>query len=191
MSDSILAAIPGSTNVSLPYDKVFIQTTPTVKLSPSAVPDGMTTFKNYVVEYHHACPHTKIVAIGYSSGAIIEMNDLCYGGDGVNTVQINPLLSPTATEPIVIASVMYGDETRNGLEPFNAGTCTSNYNGIAPRDASKCYPFSQSMISYCDLEDPDCCAGSGNDVAVHLSYPTTYDAAATKFVVEAFQKYPY
>lgn len=92
LAQRILREIPGSTNVSLPYDKV-LQSQKPPKLRPNAVPNGMRLLKQYVVDYHHFCPNTKIVLIGYSSGAVIMMNDLCYGGNGQGTPQMNPLIA--------------------------------------------------------------------------------------------------
>lgn len=99
LSNSILDAIPGSTNVSIPYDKV-------VPLSPNSIPDGVSsfspahstvlctdehlsqvkTFRAYVQHYHESCPTTKMAVIGYSSGAVLVMNGLCEGA-------INPSLA--------------------------------------------------------------------------------------------------
>lgn len=53
----------------------------------------MRTLKDYVIQYHHACPKTKMAIIGYSSGGVIAMNDFCYGGDGVHSPQLNPALA--------------------------------------------------------------------------------------------------
>ena len=73
-------------------DKVLASKTPP-KLAPGAISDGMKLLKQYVVDYHHSCPNTKIVIIGYSSGAVIAMNDFCYGGSGVGTPQLNPAIA--------------------------------------------------------------------------------------------------
>lgn len=59
----------------------------------------MRLLKQYQVEYHHHCPKTKIALIGYSSGGVIMMNDLCYGGDGVGTPQLNPALNGNISKP--------------------------------------------------------------------------------------------
>jgi hypothetical protein len=182
LATSILNAIPGSTNVSVPYDKVFASLDPP-KLQPGAVAGGMNTLKQYTVDYHHYCPHTKMVLIGYSSGGVIVMNDLCYGGNGVHSPQINPLLNDNT----IIATVVYGEETRVPGQYYNRGTCT-NYGGTAPRaNPSLCNPFAANIASYCDLGDSDCCVGSGDDLSVHLSYPRKYDALATEFVVGKFK----
>lgn len=53
----------------------------------------MKTLKAYTWHYHTSCPTTKMALIGYSSGAVIVMNDLCYGGNGEGTPQINPKLA--------------------------------------------------------------------------------------------------
>ena len=79
LPDAILAKIPNSNKVSLPYDKLKDPAHP-ANLSSTAIPNGILTFNQYVSSYHSKCPSTKIVTLGYSSGAVITMSGLCQGG---------------------------------------------------------------------------------------------------------------
>lgn len=79
LPDAILAKIPNSNKVSLPYDKLKDPANP-ANLSATAIPNGVLTFEQYVSSYHAKCPNTKIVTLGYSSGAVISMSSLCQGG---------------------------------------------------------------------------------------------------------------
>lgn len=70
LSTSIMNAIPGSSNVTLPYPKEMPLFSPGTDI-------GTTQLVQYVTDYHHACPATKQVLIGYSMGGIIVMNGAC------------------------------------------------------------------------------------------------------------------
>lgn len=72
-AQSIVARIPGSSYVSVPYDKI------NVRQNPKAVPGGITNLVNYVNDYHTACPEGKIALVGYSAGAVITMDGICEG----------------------------------------------------------------------------------------------------------------
>ncbi|GAM88195.1 hypothetical protein ANO11243_062260 [Dothideomycetidae sp. 11243] len=172
LAANITAAIPGSDYVSLPYDKVQVNGT----LMPDAVPGGLTNLQNYVSQYHSACPNGKIVLAGYSSGAIIVMNGLCSGG-----------LSQALADNTIIATVVYGDETRVAGQPYDLGTCTGNGIGAARRNPAQCGAYIPGIQSYCDTNDPDCCDGPASDIDVHFVYPAEYDLTATNFVVNRFK----
>lgn len=72
-AQSIVARIPGSSYVSVPYDKIDI------RKNPKAVPGGIATLVKYVNDYHSACPAGKIALVGYSAGAVITMDGICDG----------------------------------------------------------------------------------------------------------------
>ncbi|KAF2148613.1 carbohydrate esterase family 5 protein [Myriangium duriaei CBS 260.36] len=172
LATNITNAIPGSDYVSLPYDKVQNNGT----LNADAVPGGLTNLQNYVTQYHSACPNGKIVLAGYSSGAIIVMNGLCSGG-----------LSQALADNTIIATVVYGDETRVSGLSYDQGTCTGNGIAAARRNPAQCGAFIPGIQSYCDANDPDCCSGPQSDLSVHYVYPAEYDLTATSWVVKRWQ----
>lgn len=72
LADGIVAAVPGSSSITLDYDKA----------SPNGLAkttEGQTLLDNYLTQYNAQCPDSKIAVIGYSAGAIISGNELCGG----------------------------------------------------------------------------------------------------------------
>lgn len=87
---------------------------------------------------------------------------------------------------IVIANVVYGDETRTAGNTWDFGTCTNN--GSHPRqNPAGCDAWANKIRSYCDTADPLCCAG-GTDMQAHYNYPTKYDKTAADFVMRRLAK---
>lgn len=148
--------------------------------------------------YHDACPKTKIVTVGYSAGAIITMNVLCGASSSGWKVPGRPLRPKwaktseslkvrrqhcvSADHRLVVASVVYGDETYTARQSYNRGTC-AQYGGESrfPRKKPEgCAAFQSSMLAYCNWFDPQCCRGRGS--WDHFTYFAEYDDEASTFV---------
>lgn len=167
---AIKAQIPHSTNSSTVYPKNDTDIS-------QATGIGADNLSQYIVDYHKKCPNTPLVLFGYSEGAIITMNTLC-GGPSRNPYN-------SAYSPIIIATVVYGDETRVPNQPYDLGTCTTGHGVNARNNPSGCDAFAANMQSYCDAPDPLCCGG--NNQSVHYTYPATYNSDAASFIKSKWQ----
>lgn len=213
LTKKILKAIPGSTNVSVPYNHSNpngLQQTqdgvclfPLFLSSPQLMPSFQSvTLRQYIKDYHTYCPNTKIVLVGYSSGSIMTLNVLCGESAPYNPAMVplsyngygpwSPSLSlpfppwPQLISHPVIAAVIYGDESRTNGTSYDHGTCTGV--GAHPRaNATGCDPWADKIRSYCDKDDPFCCKTTGTNNATHYVYPGEYDDAATSFVLRKFK----
>lgn len=57
---------------------IFTATTLPHTYHTTNTPTSQTnTLNTWIQQYHDTCPHTKIVLLGYSSGAIMTLNSLC------------------------------------------------------------------------------------------------------------------
>lgn len=83
IADLVLQQIPGSTTVGLPYDHGDANVY-------EAVASGSQLYQQYIADYADSCPQTKIMALGYSMGAISLMNALC-GTSSKMLPPINPI----------------------------------------------------------------------------------------------------
>lgn len=63
LSDLIMAQIPGSTTLGLPYDHANVLTNEEKR---HTVHDGAVLMQEFVEEYAEGCPQSKIVVVGYS-----------------------------------------------------------------------------------------------------------------------------
>jgi len=181
LAASLMKAIPGSSNISMPYNH---SETNGIKQTG----DATVTLHTWIQQYHTACPKTKIVLIGYSSGAITELNTIC--GEGPQYQPNQPQLDGATYGPTVIAAVAYGDETRTANQAYNQGTCKDV--GIHPRPAASAAcgkGWGARLQSYCDADDPMCCVATGTSQANHYVYPQRYDAIATQFVLAQLKKF--
>lgn len=176
--DAIKAAVPGSTNISVPYPKGGSANTANLKGVKGAMHD--------IATYTKSCPKTPIVLTGYSEGASIQMNVVC------GTDFSSPLITKTAPlsakyKDIVIAVVVYADGTRVAGEPYNRGTCKKS--GPVPRsNPAGCDTYAPVIRSYCHNKDEICCEG-GNSKQAHHDYFTQYDTTVGKYVAAQFKKF--
>ncbi|KAJ5997709.1 hypothetical protein N7499_005894 [Penicillium canescens] len=177
LSDLILQQIPGSTTVGLPYDHENVLSNEAKRLT---VHDGAVLMQEFIEEYSESCPETKLVVVGYSMGAIVIMDAIC-GTSQVGFFFVAPLAR--SYNESIIAAIAYGDETYIPGMPWNVGNCTLGI-GLTPRlNAALCDPFGNSLQSYCDYGDEQCCSpypADGN--AAHHTYVTKYNQNVVDFI---------
>ncbi|OAA66361.1 cutinase [Akanthomyces lecanii RCEF 1005] len=170
LANDIIAANPGATYESIDYPAILNPYGPSVK-------QGTVAVKQQLTDYVKSCPDSKIVLLGYSQGAQITGDALC-GGDAAGTGPVTPPID-AAIASHVTAIVWYGDPRHNVSASYDQGTATTD--GLYVRPASQsCDAFSDLIASYCDLGDPYCSVG--NNVWVHLTYPSRHDWPAAAFV---------
>lgn len=59
----------------------------------------------------------------------------------------------------ILATILYGEETRVANQSYNEGTCTKSAPRTPRMNPSACAPFAPNIQSYCDTQDPQCCSG--------------------------------
>lgn len=145
---------------------------------------GVQNLTEYLQYYTEGCPDTPIVLLGYSLGAIVTLNTLC-GRSHIGAPYSPPISSAYA--PYIIATIVYGDETRIPNQPYNLGTCI-NGEGVDPRgNPSGCAAFEDNFQSYCDIDDPECCNGTIRNA--HFEYPKKYNTDAVNFIIQQFNAF--
>ncbi|CAI7579259.1 unnamed protein product [Penicillium pancosmium] len=169
----VLQLIPGSTSIALPYKHGADD-------HRVAAGNGAYLMQEYIREYIADCPNSKIFLHGYSLGGIVLMDGLC--GTSSSWLFPVPALEPKYNES-VIAAVCYGEETFLPQQPWNIGTCT-NGTGLYPRIHPEwCEPFKDSLRSYCDVGDVECCLSNppGGNLA-HFLYIVKYNMDVIHFI---------
>lgn len=168
--------IPDSTAESIPYDKRSDD-------YPVATKQGQRMLTRAIESYARACPFTPIVLLGYSEGAIVTMNTLC-GRSAVGEKVGSGL--PARYRRKILATVVYGDETRIPHQSYDRGTCKRG-EGTNPRQNPKgCATFAKHIRSYCDASDPQCCGGKNQ--STHYTYPDTYNADVGTYIRHRYHK---
>ncbi|KAF3393818.1 hypothetical protein F1880_004634 [Penicillium rolfsii] len=143
LQNLLLAQIPGSTSLALPY-----QYGAENKLV--AVYDGARLLQDSIISYVATCPTARIVVVGYSLGACLTMDAIC-GTSSIGFIPVTALDRKYASN--VIGVIAYGDETWVPLQSWNVGTCKIGL-GLFPRlNPGSCEPFASSIHSYCDVGD--------------------------------------
>ncbi|KAJ5974621.1 hypothetical protein N7481_011831 [Penicillium waksmanii] len=173
LSDKIIDQIPGSTTLGFPFDH-----DPEDKFT--AVSSGALMLQGYVADYVKSCPKSKLALVGYSLGAVLTMEALC-GTSSLLLIPVPPLDPSYNTS--VIANIVYGDETFVPFQPWNTGNCSVGL-GIFPRlNPSSCDPFANSLHSYCDYGDNQCCSPlPDDDNLAHHTYMKKYDQDVVDFI---------
>lgn len=106
----------------------------------------------------------------------------------------------------VIAVIAYGEEIQVAGQSYNQDTCTNSAVSLPiffalrkPKptqpqpsyvraDPSTCDTLAGMIQSYCDAEDPQCCAG-GTDGEAHYQYAMNYDSDALAFIQGQYESF--
>ncbi|KAJ5219729.1 hypothetical protein N7468_008933 [Penicillium chermesinum] len=151
LQDLILAQIPGSTSLGLPFNY-------NEENKFDSVYNGAHLMQSYVTEYHKSCPQSKMAVVGYSliyvQGAVVMTDAVC----GTSSLLLSPVAPLDASyNKFVIAAIAYGDETFFPLQKWDKGNCTLGLGQFPRLDPAECEPFADALQNYCDIGDSRCC----------------------------------
>ncbi|KAI1077920.1 carbohydrate esterase family 5 protein [Whalleya microplaca] len=148
---------------------------------------GVSNGTAQITAYAERCPDARLVLTGYSQGGHI-VGDILGGGGGVipgqNCTQPTSLPLHLATSPgdKIVAAAFFGDVRHTSNQTYNVGTGVAG-SGIWPREGSQLSSlneFSQSLHSWCLVDDPVCAGGS--DYNAHTAYFDVYTDEAAAWV---------
>lgn len=114
------------------------------------------------------------------------MNTLC-GRSVANSYPYGTASIPSTYAKNIIATIIYGDETRVAGQPYNYGTCTTGNGTLVRQNPAGCGIFAENIRSWADENDPQSCVGGpAPNQDIHYVYPSEYDGDATTFVQERY-----
>ncbi|KAI0004430.1 carbohydrate esterase family 5 protein [Xylariaceae sp. FL0662B] len=149
--------------------------------------EGVLNGTAQILAYVQRCPDVQLVLTGYSQGAHV-VGDILGGGGGIipdqNCSQLTSPGLPRTVSPgnQIVAATLFGDVRHTANQTYNVGTGAAG-SGIWPRENSQLSSlnvFSESLHSWCLVDDP-VCAG-GDDVDAHTSYFDVFISEAATWV---------
>ncbi|ROT36032.1 alpha/beta-hydrolase [Sodiomyces alkalinus F11] len=144
----------------------------------ASVSYGLGVLMNETQRIFDRCPETKMILVGYSTGAQIIDDVLCGGPDPPSLVTDTILMPPEIGKKIA-AVIWFGNPRFIGGMPYNVGT--AELGGFAARqEGFVCETYADRIRSYCDAGDLYC--SQGDSELTHGTYPVKYGGSALRFI---------